>query len=171
MQKQGDVHQHVCTAGAWRSLDRQALEGCLGVVALALGVVMAGTGHLPTLKLLRGGSAFLNTSLLPLLAPIVASHSPPPPPQPQTPKLPSHSLSCTMYPTELSSSLLCFFFQLVFTLNFSLSHLMSLRPVSFVLACIHSACNWTLSTCIAYPERMRHMQGCAEGCRAQPLSW
>ncbi len=96
---------------------------------------------------------------------------PPPPPQPQTPKLPSHSLSCTMYPTELSSSLLCFFFQLVFTLNFSLSHLMSLRPVSFVLACIHSACNWTLSTCIAYPERMRHMQGCAEGCRAQPLSW
>ena len=54
---------------------------------------------------------------------------------------------------------------------FSLSHLMSLRPVSFVLACIHSACNWTLSTCIAYPERMRHMQGCAEGCRAQPLSW
>lgn len=98
-------------------------------------------------------------------------HTPPPPPQPQTPKLPSHSLSCTMYPTELSSSLLCFFFQLVFTLNFSLSHLMSLRPVSFVLACIHSACNWTLSTCIAYPERMRHMQGCAEGCRAQPLSW
>ena len=87
------------------------------MVALALGVVMAGTGHLPTLKLLRGGSAFLNTSLLPLLAPIVASHSPPPPPQPQTPKLPSHSLSCTMYPTELSSSL-CFFFQLIFTLNF-----------------------------------------------------
>lgn len=35
-------------------LDKQALEGCLGVVALALGVVMAGTGHLPTLKLLRG---------------------------------------------------------------------------------------------------------------------
>ena len=44
----------ICTAGAWRGLDRQALEGCLGVVALALGVVMAGTGHLPTLKLLRG---------------------------------------------------------------------------------------------------------------------
>ncbi|KAL0039031.1 hypothetical protein WJX77_005730 [Trebouxia sp. C0004] len=42
------------SAGAWRGLDRQALEGCLGVVALALGVVMAGTGHLPTLKLLRG---------------------------------------------------------------------------------------------------------------------
>lgn len=41
-------------AGGWRGLDKQALEGCLGVVALALGVVMAGTGHLPTLKLLRG---------------------------------------------------------------------------------------------------------------------
>lgn len=41
-------------AGGWQGLDKQALEGCLGVVALALGVVMAGTGHLPTLKLLRG---------------------------------------------------------------------------------------------------------------------
>ena len=41
-------------AGGWKGLDKQALEGCLGVVALALGVVMAGTGHLPTLKLLRG---------------------------------------------------------------------------------------------------------------------
>ena len=40
--------------GGWRGLDKGALEGCLGVVALALGVVMAGTGHLPTLKLLRG---------------------------------------------------------------------------------------------------------------------
>lgn len=41
-------------AGSWKGLDKQALEGCLGVAALALGVVMAGTGHLPTLKLLRG---------------------------------------------------------------------------------------------------------------------
>lgn len=32
----------------------QGLEVCLGVVALALSLVMAGTGHLPTLKLLRG---------------------------------------------------------------------------------------------------------------------
>ena len=44
----------LCIPGGWRGLDKQALEGCLGVVALALGVVMAGTGHLPTLKLLRG---------------------------------------------------------------------------------------------------------------------
>ena len=44
----------VCGAGGWKGLDKQALEGCLGVAALALGVVMAGTGHLPTLKLLRG---------------------------------------------------------------------------------------------------------------------
>ena len=43
-------------AGGWKGLDKQALEGCLGVAALALGVVMAGTGHLPTLKLLRGMS-------------------------------------------------------------------------------------------------------------------
>ena len=77
MHKQGDARQHVRTAGAWRGLDRQALEGCLGVVALALGVVMAGTGHLPTLKLLRGGSE-------PFLAPIIPSF-PPPQPLPSTP--------------------------------------------------------------------------------------
>ena len=71
---------HVCIAGAWRGLDRQALEGCLGVVALALGVVMAGTGHLPTLKLLRGGSPFLNTTSLPLMAPIIPSSPPQRPP-------------------------------------------------------------------------------------------
>ena len=100
MHKQGDARRHVCTAGAWRGLDRQALEGCLGVVALALGVVMAGTGHLPTLKLLRGGSAFLNTSSLPLLAPSI----PPPPLNTPPPKMPSHSLSRTVYPMELSSS-------------------------------------------------------------------
>ena len=84
MHKQGDARQHVRTAGAWRGLDRQALEGCLGVVALALGVVMAGTGHLPTLKLLRGGSE-------PFLAPIIPSFPPPqPPPSPPPPPLPPH---------------------------------------------------------------------------------
>lgn len=31
------------------------MEGCVGVVALALAVVMAGSGHLGTFKLLRGG--------------------------------------------------------------------------------------------------------------------
>ena len=40
----------------WGRLDKQALEACLDVVALSLSVVMAGTGHLPTLKLLRGMS-------------------------------------------------------------------------------------------------------------------
>ncbi len=84
MHKKGHARQHIRTTGAWRGLDRQALEGCLGVVALALGVVMAGTGHLPTLKLLRGGSSFLNTSSLPLLTPIIPS---PPPFFPLNPPL------------------------------------------------------------------------------------
>ncbi len=97
MHKQFDTRQHVRTAGAWRGLDRQALEGCLGVVALALGVVMAGTGHLPTLKLLRGGSPFLVTSSLPLLAPIT------PPPPCKTP----NCLPVFWHPVALSSSLLC----------------------------------------------------------------
>ncbi|KAK9863020.1 hypothetical protein WJX84_009707 [Apatococcus fuscideae] len=38
----------------WGRLDKQALEACLDLVALSLAVVMAGTGHLPTFKLLRG---------------------------------------------------------------------------------------------------------------------
>ncbi|KAK9834947.1 hypothetical protein WJX84_010452 [Apatococcus fuscideae] len=38
----------------WGRLDKQALEACLDLVTLSLSVVMAGTGHLPTLKLLRG---------------------------------------------------------------------------------------------------------------------
>ena len=50
-------------AGGWQGLDKQALEGCLGVAALALGVVMAGTGHLPTLKLLRGMPLILTIEL------------------------------------------------------------------------------------------------------------
>ena len=37
-------------------VDKQALESCLGVCALALSVVMAGTGDLETLKILRGVS-------------------------------------------------------------------------------------------------------------------
>ena len=41
-------------SAAWGRLDKHSLESCIGVVALALSVVMAGTGHLPTFKLLRG---------------------------------------------------------------------------------------------------------------------
>ncbi|KAK9819157.1 hypothetical protein WJX81_007920 [Elliptochloris bilobata] len=41
-------------AGAWGRLDKAALEACLCTVALALATVMAGSGHLPTLRLLRG---------------------------------------------------------------------------------------------------------------------
>lgn len=37
---------------AWR-LDRPTLEMCLGVVSVALGVVMAGSGDLASLRLLR----------------------------------------------------------------------------------------------------------------------
>ena len=38
----------------WGLLDKQALENCLGVVLLALSLVMAGTGHVVTFKLIRG---------------------------------------------------------------------------------------------------------------------
>ena len=41
-------------AVAWRQVDKQALEGAAGVCALALATVMAGTGHLDTMRLLRG---------------------------------------------------------------------------------------------------------------------
>lgn len=41
--------------GAAGPLTRDVLEGCVGAVALALAVVMAGSGHLETFKLLRGG--------------------------------------------------------------------------------------------------------------------
>jgi hypothetical protein len=40
-----------CSVG---QLDKQALESCLGVCALATSVVMAGTGDLDTFKILRG---------------------------------------------------------------------------------------------------------------------
>ena len=38
----------------WGLLDKQALENCLGVVLLAQSLVLAGTGHLQTFKLIRG---------------------------------------------------------------------------------------------------------------------
>lgn len=41
-------------AAAWGRLDKAALEACLCTAALALAAVMAGSGHLPTLRLLRG---------------------------------------------------------------------------------------------------------------------
>ena len=158
MHKQGDARRHVCTAGAWRGLDRQALEGCLGVVALALGVVMAGTGHLPTLQLLRGGSAFLDTSSLPLIGPYhpLSPAQSPPPPNPQT-AFPFFVMHSVPYGVILFlTPLLCFLpapASSSFSLpSFCLSRLMSSTPVSFVLAYIHSACNQTPSTCIAYPE-------------------
>ena len=43
-------------AAVWGLLDKQALENCLGVVLLALSLVMAGTGHLKTFKLIRGAA-------------------------------------------------------------------------------------------------------------------
>ncbi len=39
--------------GGRGNLDRYTLEGCLEVVVLALALVMAGSGHLPTLRLLQ----------------------------------------------------------------------------------------------------------------------
>jgi len=41
-------------AAALGTIDKQGLEMCVGAAAVALSLVMAGTGHLPTLKLLRG---------------------------------------------------------------------------------------------------------------------
>ena len=38
----------------WSQVDKQVLESCLGVCALALSVVLAGSGNLDTLRLLRG---------------------------------------------------------------------------------------------------------------------
>ena len=38
-------------------LDRQALEACAATAALALSLVLAGSGDLPAAKLLRGGLA------------------------------------------------------------------------------------------------------------------
>lgn len=44
-----------CPAGQPSLTNKHLLEEGLGSVLLALSVVMAGSGHLPTLKLLRGG--------------------------------------------------------------------------------------------------------------------
>lgn len=41
-------------AAVWGQLDKGALEACLCSVVLALATVMAGSGHLPTLRLIRG---------------------------------------------------------------------------------------------------------------------
>ena len=52
-----DSHRRICRAGAaavWGRLDKQSLENCLNMIVLALSVVMAGTGDLPTCRLLRG---------------------------------------------------------------------------------------------------------------------
>lgn len=50
-------YQFACTClppGVASPTNRDLLEDCLGSLLLALAVVMAGSGHLPTLKLLRG---------------------------------------------------------------------------------------------------------------------
>ena len=41
-------------ATAWGRLDKVALEGCICSIVLALAAIMAGSGHLPTLRLVRG---------------------------------------------------------------------------------------------------------------------
>ena len=49
---------HACpplAAGQASLINRALLEECVGSVVLALAVAMAGSGHLPTFKLLRGG--------------------------------------------------------------------------------------------------------------------
>lgn len=43
----------------WGRLDKQALENCMDVIALGLSLVMAGTGDLDTLRLLRGGLSLM----------------------------------------------------------------------------------------------------------------
>ena len=45
------------TAGQPSLTNKDLMEECLGSVLLAVAVVMAGSGHLPTFKLLRGGPA------------------------------------------------------------------------------------------------------------------
>ena len=38
----------------WGELDKAAVETCICAVALSLSVVMAGSGHLQTMRLIRG---------------------------------------------------------------------------------------------------------------------
>ena len=47
----------------WGLLDKQALENCLGIVLLSLSLVMAGTGHLVTFKLIRGGPLLMDLDI------------------------------------------------------------------------------------------------------------
>ena len=62
---------------AWGRLDKAALEACLCTAALALATVMAGSGHLPTLRLLRGAPlVHCSTSLLSALSTMVGSWEP-----------------------------------------------------------------------------------------------
>ena len=64
----------VCRAGAaavWGRLDKQVLENCMDVIALALSLVMAGTGDLETLRLLRGSATRLPREALAQLLSVV----------------------------------------------------------------------------------------------------
>ncbi len=61
-------------------MDKQTLEGCAGTAALALSCVLAGSGDLRTLKLLRGapappGSSASNTNLVSLAESILVGSS------------------------------------------------------------------------------------------------
>jgi hypothetical protein len=60
---------HACAgaAAAWGRLERGALEACVCSIALALAAIMAGSGHLPTLRLLRGALPALSTTPSPFL--------------------------------------------------------------------------------------------------------
>ena len=51
---------------AWGQLDKAAVETCICAVALALSVVMAGSGHLQTMRLIRGAQTHLASMLFPL---------------------------------------------------------------------------------------------------------
>lgn len=55
----------------WGRLDKAALEACLCTVALALATVMAGSGHLPTLRLLRGAPLALTIQSKPVRLPVL----------------------------------------------------------------------------------------------------
>jgi len=50
------VNHLVCAGGlvTWGELDKAAVETCICAVALSLSVVMAGSGHLQTMRLIRG---------------------------------------------------------------------------------------------------------------------
>ena len=52
---------------AWGQLDKAAVETCICAVALSLSVVMAGSGHLQTMRLIRGAhSQPVSTRIPPL---------------------------------------------------------------------------------------------------------